>query len=647
MTLIELLVAITVIGLIATVLAATITVVLRQAPETTARVDTARWEQNLGTWMPADLTSAQWPDDLDGDGVPDDPTQAVDYDLYEPCGEAICTWGENVVHLSWEENGVAVDISYRYGETDDGTYEFRRVECRNGSCSAQTLVRDMPGPDSGGEPPISVTFPPDVLDTDPNGSPIVNTSGRRVTVSVKSLDGTELLSFTGGGTERVDLQPAAIQPPEFLQARSGCGGPITLIVDESTSLTSSNVTDIRRGVRSFVETFAGTPTQLQVIGFNHTARVLNPANDNRWNHWFDLSEQSVVDDLLGSGSPIDTLSRDYATNWEDAVYRAFYTESGQTYEALGNPALPPSELIVFFTDGLPTYDRTDERATPSQQTPALPSGSLPSRFDGIWQGSGAQFNPKAWYRASWLRSQSSTRLIGVGVGDAFNGGTNLDNDTTLGDSTIRDDWSAPYGPGGSYSSGNQYRIVPAEVILGDFIAGNDVSNYAGDSTDRFIKVSYNGGWDAQAVAEADVLTTTNFGQFGSALDSIALAECGGTMTVQTRLRSDTSPVRETVGYEVSGDDLPLTEASTSAVNKSAAFDISTNGGAGVDILLKPRNLDGTGYAADGWTCRSKNVEITDPSKMSLHDPGAGAAGGIDLTVEANEAVACVLWVVPS
>ena len=647
MTLIELLVCIMVIGLIATVLAATITVVLRQAPETTARVDSARWEQNLGTWMPADLTSAEWPTDEDGDGVPDDPTQAVDYDLYEPCGDAMCTWGENVVHLAWDENGVAVDVSYRYGQTDEGTYEFRRVECRDGSCSSQTLVRDMPEPSSGGEPPISVTFPPDVLDTDPNGSPVVNTSGRRVSVTVRSMDGTELLSFTGGGTERMDLEPAAIQPPEFLQARSGCGGPITLIVDESTSLSSSNVTEVRKGVRSFVETFAGTPTQLQVIGFNHEARVLNPANDGRWNHWFDLSEQSVVDSLLGSGSPIDTLSRDYATNWEDALYRALYTQSGQTYEALGNPANPAPELVVFFTDGLPTYDRTDERATPSEVTPALPAGSLPARFDAIWQGSGAQFSPRSWYRASWLRSQSSIRMIGVGVGDAFSGGTNLDNDTTLGDSTIRNDWSAPYGPGGSYSGGSQYRIVPAEVILGDLIAGNDVSNYAGDASDRFIKVSGDGGWDAEAVKEADVLTTTNFAEFGGALESIALAECGGTLTVQTRLRSDTSPLRETVGYEVSGENLPLTESSTSAVNKSAPFDISTDGGASADILLKPRTLDGTGYRADGWTCRSKNVEITDPSKMSLHDGSAGPAGGIDLTVAANEAVACVLWVVPS
>lgn len=656
MTLIELLVSITVIGLIATVLAATITVVLRQSPETTARVDSARWEQNLGTWLPADLTSAQWPADENGDGLADDPTQAVDYDLYEPCGEAICTWGENVVHLAWEEGGVAIDVSYRYGQADDGTYQFRRVECRNGSCSSQTLVRDMPEPSSGGEPPISVTFPPDVLDTDPNGSPIVNTSGRRVSVTINNLDGTELLSFTGGGTERVDLEPAAIQPPEFLQARSGCGGPITLIVDESGSLTNSDRDKVREGVRSFVSTFSGTPTQLQIIGFDSEARVLGSSG---WNNWYDLSEQSVVDALLGSSSPINSLSNSGATNWEDAIYRALYTETGQTYQALGNPANPAPELIVFFTDGMPTYHR-DEAQT-GGESPEIPDSAIPAHFEinNSTRPSYTQFDPRAWYRAAWLLGQTSIEVKGVGVGTAFGMDANLMVGTEAWDRSwaedlIDDDWDAPYGTATYLRNGttNDWRsaygrLLPAEVALGDLIAGNDLSNYAGDSTERYVKVAYNGGWDAEAVKEADLLTTTDFSQFGGALDSIALSECGGTLTVQTRLRSDTSPLRETVGYEVSAENMPLTEASTSAVNKSAPFDISTDGGASVDILLKPRSLDGTGYRADGWTCRTKNVEITDPSKMSLHDAGAGAAGGIDLTVAANEAVACVLWVVPS
>ena len=682
MTLIELLVCVTVVGLIATVLAATVTVVLRQSPETTARVDTARWEQNLGTWLPADLTSAEWPADENGDGLPDDETQAVDYAPYEPCAEPICTFGTNVVHLSWEENGVVIDVSYRYGDAGDGTYEFRRVECRGGSCSNQTLVRDMPAPASGGEPPISVTFPPDVLDTDPNGSPIWNTSGRRVSVSVKTSDGTELLSFTGGGAERVDLQPAAIQPPAFLQARSGCGGPITLIVDESGSLTNADAQEVRDGVRSFISTFSGTPTQLQIIGFNEVSRVLGSTD---WNNFYDLSDQSVVDELLSSSSPVNSLGNRSATNWEDAIYRALYTETGQSYQGLGNPAAPSPELIVFFTDGMPTYHRDEERPDPDYpydpdryipaqkgaETPEIPYDSIPSHFqyNNSVTPSYTQFDPAAWYRAKWLLGLTppNTRVIGVGVGTAFGMKANLSIGAEIPASVLAEPtdpaeqplWGAPYGWAQYLRNGTTNgwewaygRLLPAEVALGDLIAGNDVSNYSGDSNGRYVAVSYdnssgNGGWDPTAVENADILTTDDFTQFGGALESIALAECGGSLSVQTLVRSDSARVRETVGYEVSAANMPVTESSTSAVNKAAAFDIATDGGTSVDILLKPRPLDGVGYRADGWTCRSKNVEISDPNKMSLHDAAEGPAGGIDLTVDANEVVSCIFWVMPS
>ena len=641
MTLIELLVVIAVFGLLVTVISAAITVVLRQSPETVARLDTARWEQNLGTWLPADLTSAEWPTDSDGDGIPNDPTQAVGYTGYEPCGLDICTWGENVAHFSWTEGAESVDVSYRYGVTDDGSYEFRRIECRNGNCSSITLVRNMPPP-TGGNPPITVTFPPDVLDTDPNGSPVVDSSGRRVTVSIQGLAGVDLLSFTGGGVEMVDLQPAAIQPPQFLQARSGCGGPITLIVDESGSLTNADAAEVRTGVRSFVETFAGTPTSLQIVGFNADARVLG-VPDSVWNNWYDLSEQSTVDALLGGSSPINGLGNNGATNWEDALYRAFYTENGTTYQTLANPARPPSELIIFFTDGMPTYHR-DEAQT-GAEGPEIPSGDVPSHFNynNTTNAFYTQFDPLAWYRAWWVLRQSSTRVIGVGVGTAFGLAANLDRDTTIPDEVIAAEWSAPYGPADGYS---HPRALPAEVTLGDLIAGNDISNYSGSTTGRYVKVEYDGGWDAEAVKDADLLTTTDFSQFGGALESIALAECGGTLTVQTRRLSDGAPLPLTVTYEVSSDDRPLTESSTSAVSKTAVFDISTDGGATSEVQLKPRSLAGTGFQAHSWTCRSRNVEITDPAKLSLADPGAGPIAGIDITVAANEAVSCIMFVTP-
>lgn len=625
MTLIELIVSVAVVGLIAVVIAAAITVVFRQAPETAVRVDVARWEQNLGTWLPADLTSAEWPDSPD-------PVDAVGYAGYEPCASDACTFGDNIAHLTWNDGGT-VHVSYRYGITADGTYEFRRVACRGASCTSVTLVRDMPPPAAGGEAPITVTFPPDVLETDPNGSEIVNSSGRRVTVGVNGSAGIDLLTFSGGSIELVDLQPAAIEPPAFLQARSGCGGPITLIVDTSGSLNNSDVVNVKAGVRSFVEAFAGTPTQLQIVAFSSRARVLDEdpgdPSPEPWNHWFDLSEQSVVDLLLGGSSPINTLNNSGATNWEDALYRAFYTEGGQTYEAVSNPATPPAELVVFFTDGLPTNDRDTDSQT-GAETPEAPD-PIPSRFDHDNTGTPTQFSPRGWYRAHWLRQQTSTRLIGVGVGNLIDDTIDLDRDTQI-PTSLLSAWSSP--------------SFLAEVPLGDLIAGNDLSNFSGTTSERYLKVEYDGGWDAEAVKDADILTTTDFTKFGGALETIALAECGGSLTVQTRVRSTGAALPALVKYEVSGVDHPLTESSTSAVSKTAVFDISTDNGSSAEVLLRPATLAGTGYAADDWTCRTRNVEITDPGKVSEADPTAGAIAGLNVTVAANEAVSCILFVVP-
>ena len=180
--------------------------------------------------------------------------------------------------------------------------------------------------------------------------------------------------------------------------------------------------------------------------------------------------------------------------------------------------------------------------------------------------------------------------------------------------------------------------------LGDLIAGNDLSNFSG--TASYLKVEYDGGWDAEAVKDADILTTTDFTQFGGALETIALAECGGSLSVQTRVLSTGAALPALVTYEVSGDDHPLTESSTSAVSKTAVFDISTENGSSAEVLLRPRTLDGTGYTADDWTCRTRNVEITDPGKVSDADPAAGAIAGVNVTVAANEAVSCILFVVP-
>ncbi len=89
MTLIELLVSIIVIGSIAAVLAATLTVTFRQQGDTQGRLDVARWGQSLAMWLPSDLASAS---DVSADAV-----------RLTPCGSAECTFGSNALQLTWDD----------------------------------------------------------------------------------------------------------------------------------------------------------------------------------------------------------------------------------------------------------------------------------------------------------------------------------------------------------------------------------------------------------------------------------------------------------------------------------------------------------------------------------------------------------------
>src|SRR5690554_2852556 len=128
MTLPELLISVTMIGIIATVLAASITVTFRQADNTEGRLNVARGEQNVDMYLPNDLASAET---LDQD--PD----------ASPCGAAcppgLGLIGSNALMVSWTtstSNGtsavtVTTNVSYHFSETDEpGIYQLVRIECR-------------------------------------------------------------------------------------------------------------------------------------------------------------------------------------------------------------------------------------------------------------------------------------------------------------------------------------------------------------------------------------------------------------------------------------------------------------------------------------------------------------------------------------
>lgn len=642
MTLIELLITMSVLGTIVAVIAAAVIVTVRQQPVTRSRLDVAAWEQSLALWLPSDLSSAGGdPDDISAD--PAEPA---------PCATASCTFGSNALQMKWDEDGDGFDesiVSYRYGPASDGqSFELRRVFCENGNCSSIVVLRDLAVPSDDDGNPIPWSPGDDVPDTiinvtvplavgssgscDPlNPVPNCDTSTRaqRVIVNVNGapgLDGVDrssTVSFTAGGSSLSSLAPATFSGPNFLQANSGCGGPVTLIVDESGSIGSAD-SNVRAGVRSFVRAFEGTPTQLQIVQMFSYTDVLGSGSD--WNKFFDLAEPSDVDALIGpsgnSGlvSNIQTRSYpNYYTNWEDAMFRTFYNSDGQTYEELGNPNVPTPELVVFFTDGLPTRDRLQNKSDSSSFGPP----STPSRFNHDRYrsgGSSGTFSPRGWYRASYIAGQfNDIRMIGVGVGSSFTSSTQVR-------------WS------GWPRSGWSYRSIPNEAFLGDLVVGADPSQYNPSDPIGYVKRSYSGGsWGD--VSTADLLTTSNFSEFGSALTEIALAECGGTLTVQTRDLAGI-PADASITYQVAGE-----VVTTSRIVKAGTFDIELNGIPSDTVELVPQSFDGTGYSPQSWNCRAGGANLTLGTDYNLITPGM-PGDGISITVAANQAVSCTLSVSP-
>ena len=291
------------------------------------------------------------------------------------------------------------------------------------------MLRDLPGPPGGIWDPgftkpdwvikVSEPLAPDATDGTEVviGDPNVK-NARRVVVTVNgggssagAGGGTNQISITAGGTYRNQIPAASLQgAPSFIEARSKCGGPMTLVVDESNSIGDTNIATVKSAVRQFVETLVGTPVQLQIVGFHTRSHALGTTD---WHDYFDMTNEADVATLLGA---IDGLkgtwsnSPDGGTNWEEALFRTFFAPNGDT-------APVPPETVVFFTDGVPTFDRTVHLTSPGQLDPAEPllaGAGWPVPTGNVYNQ--VAFN-RANHWATWARASIS--LVGVAVGDAI------------------------------------------------------------------------------------------------------------------------------------------------------------------------------------------------------------------------------------
>ena len=437
MTLPEVLISVALTGMVCAALAMSITVVLRQTDNTGGRVNNARSEQSVSLWMPADLASADSVDTLPG---------ALPCTL--PCPPGANIGGSNALMLTWTSQvfdtatGLPVvtttKVSYRYMQIG-AEWVMVRVECTTvgaaaTTCNSQTVLHGLDAPPGLFEPGISTptwvievsqALDPasiDPSDTTPVDPTLKNKNGQRVVVTINgggdaggAGGGTNQISLSAGGTERKqNLDPIDNSGvPPFLAARSRCGGNFALVVDVSGSIGAANMgaslsgtpnwSTVRGSLYKFIEAFQGTPVKLELVKFSDAASVLGAAAGGQMYYdMLDPAQVSTLKSLVGYPNTSGGLQSGGKTNWEDGFYKVFKKTDGTV-----QPILP--KMLIFFTDGVPTWSRVQSNSAPMHAADV----PLPGQSDTYYQ--------TAWNRANRLLRPFDAdvqSLIGMFVGSS-------------------------------------------------------------------------------------------------------------------------------------------------------------------------------------------------------------------------------------
>ena len=458
MTLPEVLISIAITGLVASTLAMATTVILRQTDNTEGRTNNARSEQSVNLWMPTDLASAEsvYRQPLAApcgsnaavpkvEGVPDVPD-------FNACPPGVELRGSNAMLLTWHDQifddasntilNTLTTVSYRVVREADGEFVLYRVQCYQvesamATCESRAVLRDLDPPPATVQWTEGVTSPTWVIkvtdalkanDTSGVDDEVeadqfdTNKNAQRLIVTINGggdgvgagAGGQNQISLSAGGTNRDDVLSTSDLDgnANFGIARSRCGGNFGMVVDHSSSISQTELNSIKTGIRSFIDTFAGTPIKLQIVIFDSKADTLG-ATSPAWGKYFNMLDENDVTTLRNLvGDPAVTSSgiqRGSGTNWEDGFFRMLRNADGTLQSQLPG-------TIIFFTDGMPTRSRLAD-------TSAASLGVADPADEGLTSGSG--YDQVAWNRAERLvRDRGAIDLIGVYVDTALNLTTN-------------------------------------------------------------------------------------------------------------------------------------------------------------------------------------------------------------------------------
>jgi hypothetical protein len=370
--------------------------------------------------------------------------------------------------------------------------------------------------------------------------------------------------------------PAGAQDTGNPDLTASCGVDITLIIDRSNSISTTEATDIRDAARALIRGLVGTGSRVQVIVFGtHSHAVLRSATGSY------ATSTNIADLQYYSAAELQDLPAfppagdgEGGTNWDDALEMA-------------RRAASISPLTVFLTDGDPTYHLT-----------TAPDGHG-GTVGGTGSSTGATDLSRAQQEAGYLRSgahpagaRTRTHLFGVGVG--------------LTSSTSEDRMRSVTGPD--------------ELTLG---AGG--------------QVLVNGAPGEFAVA--DYVIVPNFADLEFAFIRFVWSLCAQVFSLEAMLQQgDGTEVPTPITFSITTNPVPRvwTEPST-ATGATAAATAGADGRASFAWSPTPTSTGATeltvtasglpqGYTFNGVQCTGDNPDDPAPAVVLLDTKGPNQAG---------------------
>jgi hypothetical protein len=335
--------------------------------------------------------------------------------------------------------------------------------------------------------------------------------------------------------------------------------------------------------------------------------------------------------------------------------RSSYTVTEAQYDA-GVGANPTKWSITGWSDVTPAVYFAGQPTTPSKYR----TNGLRSTWAAVTQQQYDTYNVNSGETDGWRTQSSSATYVSKAVYTANNTTADMSDgwwDTgsneyiASGSATDWEVWTASRSgiPSDQLRSSKVYNSPPYEaydpavtastansVILARMIAGNDYGTPA----------IFNGTSYTNADV-ADMYTLPNWSQMQTALQAVALGECGGTLTLQTKKNG--SPVADPFRYQNSAvadsSGVPLqiepTVVTTNQQFTTGTFDLDVSNGLFVTVDVLPQNYSELGaYTPGSWACKAGNQ----PRAFTLIDIPGTNWKGVRVNVAANEAVACTLTV---